>query len=71
MKNSSLYEEGVIANQTTLLSGKSFSLMEELPNMNFAYDITTHTWYHKRIPKVNQSFAKKKKKDLKVGFKIK
>lgn len=43
MKNSSLYEEGVIANQTTLLSGKSFSLMEELPNMNFAYDITTLT----------------------------
>lgn len=43
MKNSSLYEEVVIANQTTLLSGKSFSLMEELPNMNFAYDITTLT----------------------------
>jgi len=61
MKNSSLYEEGVIANQTTLLSGKCFSLMEELLNVNFVHNFP-HTWYHKRIPKVNQSFAKNKKK---------
>lgn len=62
------YEEGGGANQTMLLLGKCFSLVEEPPNVNFgditslAYNITKNTH------DVKQSFTKKKnigKQDLK------
>lgn len=65
------YNEGGGANQTTLLWGKCFSLVEKPPDVNFG-DITSlvHTITKTHTHNMKRSFTKNKKY-WKVGFNIK